>query len=87
MIANGVAILVAAAVGAVLGGRRGVSDVQRKTQHNLEALVAAQELRIAHLERDNAQMEKRIEELEAELGRMREELKAERRISARIGKP
>lgn len=83
-VANVAAIAVAALAGAVVGGKRGVSSVTARTQHELEVLVEAQDKRIAHLERENALLETRIGELEAELVRLREELKVERRITARI---
>lgn len=84
VVVNVVALAIAAIVGAVIGGRRGVSDVERKTVESLRSLVDAQELRIAHLERDKARMEAQIAEMAAEILQLREELKTERKISARL---
>lgn len=81
---NIAAVIVAAIIGAIAGGRRGVSAMSERAQHHLEMLVAAQELRIAHLEADRQNMTDRIAELESELAAMKKELELERKITARL---
>lgn len=83
--AFGIAALIAAVVlGAVVGLWRGIHRVDRKTRQTLESLVAAQELRIEHLERDNRRMAAKVEELEDLVNKLRADLELERKITARI---
>lgn len=86
-VANVAAVVLAATVGAIAGGRRGVSAMRSKADSEIDRLVAAQTARLEHLERENEQLRNRIAELEGKMRQLREELDVEKRITARLVTP
>jgi cell division protein FtsB len=81
---NAAALVIAGVIGAVAGGRRGVSLMASKADAETQRLIAAQSARLELLERENASLKLKVADLEAQMTEMRHELDIERRITARF---
>jgi cell division protein FtsB len=79
-----VAAAVAAVVGIIVGSRRGMDNVARRADVELQKLVDAQGARIILLEKRNLELEQEIADLRREVAELRSELSVERAITARL---
>ena len=79
----GMAVATGAAV-VWMGRRRGIDQVEARSDHALQQLVEAQSARLALMDTERSEMRARITALETEVARLRSELEMERRITARF---
>ena len=79
----GTAIATGAAV-IWMGRRRGIDQIESRSDHALQQLVEAQSARLALMDTERSEMRARITALETEVARLRSELEMERRITARF---
>lgn len=75
---------VAAVVGGIAGGYRGMGGVKRKANDEVDRAMAAQRTRIDLLEKENRELREKIILLESQVRVLREELDIEKRITARL---
>lgn len=78
------AVIAAGAVGAIAGARRGVALVHGQSEKEVQRLIEVQASRINLLERHRQELEAKVQALEEEVARLREELDLEKKITARI---
>ena len=86
MIAQVAMLVVAALIGGVAGGWRGMSGVKRRANDEVDRAMAAQRARIETLEGENRELRTKIILLEGQVQALREELDIEKRITARIAR-
>jgi hypothetical protein len=67
-----------------MGRRRGIDQIESRSDAALKALVDAQSERLALMERERTELRARISLLETEVASLRKDLEMERRITARF---
>ena len=67
-----------------MGRRRGIDQIESRSDAALKALVDAQSERLSLMERERTELRARISLLETEVASLRKDLEMERRITARF---
>ena len=84
LVIGGGSIIVAAVVAAFVGKRRGLDQVEERTDSEIKKTMDAQSVRLTLQDREIAELKLQVASLQSQIATLQTELDIERRISLRF---